>query len=58
MAGLATSGTLTGEFLHRPITLRAQPRRRVVLPARASGLGLKSGDSAQLRLVKASRLDG
>jgi excinuclease UvrABC ATPase subunit len=26
VAGLATSGTLTGEFLHRPITLREQPR--------------------------------
>jgi excinuclease ABC A subunit len=26
VSGLATSGTLTGEFLHRPITLREQPR--------------------------------
>ncbi|OZM78574.1 excinuclease ABC subunit UvrA [Pseudonocardia sp. MH-G8] len=26
VAGLATAGTLTGEFLHRPITLRDQPR--------------------------------
>jgi excinuclease UvrABC ATPase subunit len=26
VAGLATSGTLTGEFLHRPIALRAEPR--------------------------------
>ncbi|MGH3587221.1 MAG: ATP-binding cassette domain-containing protein, partial [Pseudonocardia sp.] len=26
VAGLATSGTLTGEFLHRPITLRERPR--------------------------------
>jgi excinuclease UvrABC ATPase subunit len=26
VAGLATSGTLTGEFLHRPITLREEPR--------------------------------
>jgi excinuclease ABC A subunit len=26
VAGLADSGTLTGEFLHRPITLREEPR--------------------------------
>ncbi len=26
VAGLATSGTLTGEFLHRPVTLREEPR--------------------------------
>jgi excinuclease UvrABC ATPase subunit len=26
VAGLATSGTLTGEFLHRPIALREEPR--------------------------------